>query len=189
MRAPSSPNPTLDPHPNPSPQPHTPTPHPDPSPQLGEASPSPASREWPLSLLLLQDDTQLQLCASGRFWYAWPPPCAATADDGGDDGLVEACEASRWGVYAVGAVPPTIRCAAASSWPLLAGAAPSAAAAAEVKLCALAACCEQLLSESRRLPGVHAAHGFAPEPRGDPSELLPELHADLVLAEEEAAET
>ena len=103
--------------------------------------------------------------------------------------MVEACEVSQWGVYAVGAVPPTIRCAPASSWPLLAGAAPSAAAAAEVKLCALAACCEQLLSESRRLPGVHPAHGFAAEPRGEPSEVLPELHADLMLAEEEAAET
>jgi len=182
---------TLSPNPNPNPNPHPtpptphPTPQPQPQPQSGEAPPSPASREWPLSLLLLQDDTQLQLCASGRFWYAWPPPCAA-ADD--DDGLVEACEVSRWGVYAVGAVPPTIRCAAASSWPLLAGAAPSAAAAAEVQLCALAACCEQLLCESRRLPAARPAHGFAPEPRGNPSELLPELHADLMLAEEEATE-
>ena len=145
--------------------------------------PSPTSREWPLSLLLLQDDTQLQLCASGRFWYASPPPRAAAAD-----GFVEACEVSRWGVYAVGAVPPTIRCAAASSWPLLAGAAPSAAAAAEVQLCALAACCEQLLCESRRLPAARPAHGFASEVRGYSSELLPELDADLMLAEEEAAE-
>ena len=85
-------------------------------------------------------------------------------------------------------MPPTIRCAAASSWPQLAGAAPSTAVAAEVQLCALAACCEQLLCESRRLPMARPAHGFASVPRGHPSELLPELHADLMIAEEEVTE-